>query len=225
VNLFRSYRLALLLVLAAPAAWAADPPAAGTAPATVPDEQLDLQVRTLQERVTELKDRIFRTKARLQNLQELVLGGDVSAGAKAVLIHRNEMGSSYVLESAAFALDGAPVYSKVDVNGDLDRREEFEVFDGRVVPGKHQLSVRLVYRGHGSGLFNYLEGYRFKVESSYTFDAEAGRLSTVRMTGYEKNGAEPKDRPAIKFDLSTARDEARAGAPSTAAAPAGGEAR
>lgn len=221
MNLFRSHRLALLVLLCAAAARADGPAADPAQPAApvVPDEQLDLQVRTLQERVADLKDRVFRTKARLQNLQELVLGGDVSAGAKAVVIHRNEMGSSFVLESAAFALDGAPVYTKVDVNGDLDRREEFEVFNGRVVPGKHQLSVRLVYRGHGSGLFNYLEGYRFKVESSYTFDAEAGRLATVRMTGYERNGAEPKDRPAIKFDLTSAREEARA------AAAAGGEGR
>ncbi|BDG10427.1 dihydrolipoamide acetyltransferase [Anaeromyxobacter paludicola] len=216
MNPHRTCRLALLLALALPAS-AAEP--SGEAAPALGDEQSEAQVRALQERVTDLKDRIFRTKARLQHLQELVLGGDVSAGAKAVLVHRNEMGSSYVLESAAFALDGAPVFTQVDANGSLDRREEFEVFSGRVDPGKHQLSVRLVYRGHGSGLFDYLEGYRFKVESSYTFEAQAGSVSRVKLTGYEKQGAEPKDRPALRFDLATAREEApRAGG-------AGGDAR
>ncbi len=35
------------------------------------------------------------------------------------------MGASFGLEQVAYALDGAPNYTKVDVEGDLDRREEF----------------------------------------------------------------------------------------------------
>ena len=92
------------------------------------------------------------------NLQEMVIGGDITTGAKAVLVHRNEMGSSFYLESVTYALDGAPIYTKVDVDGDLEKREEFEIFNGRVVPGNHQITVQMVYRGHGYGLFSYLEG-------------------------------------------------------------------
>ena len=102
-----------------------------------------------------------------------------------------------MLESVAYALDGAPIFTKVDANGDLDKREEFEIFNGRIVPGKHQIAVRLVYRGHGYGIFSYLEGYKFKVQSSYTFNAEAGKVTTVKVVGYEKGGitADLKDRP------------------------------
>jgi uncharacterized small protein (DUF1192 family) len=194
---------------------AAQPPAA----AQTAEEQNDLKVRTLEERVSDLKEKIFRTKARLMNLQEMVIGGDITTGAKAVLIHRNEMGSSFYLESVSYALDGAPVYSKSDQDGDLEKREEFEVFNGRIVPGNHQLSVQLVYRGHGFGVFSYLEGYRFKVQSSHTFNAEPGKALTIRIVGFEKGGltAELKDRPAIRYDVDVQREE-----PARQAAPAEG---
>ena len=201
---------------AAPAAAAAPAPAAAEAgkPALGAEEANELKVRTLEERVSDLKEKIFRTKARLMNLQEMVIGGDITTGSKAVLVHRNEMGSSFYLESVAYSLDGAPIYTKVDVDGDLEKRGEFEIFNGRIVPGNHQISVQLTYRGHGYGLFSYLQGYKFKVQSSYTFSAEPGKVNTIKVVGFEKGGltAELKDRPAIRYDLVVQRDEAKQGA-------------
>jgi hypothetical protein len=190
---------------------AAAPPPAVTAPATPQsaDEKTDLKVRALEERVSDLKEKIFRTKARLMSLQEMVIGGDITSGAKAVLVHRNEMGASFYLESVAYALDGAPVYTKADVDGDLEKREEFEIFNGRVSPGEHQVSVQLIYRGHGYGLFSYLEGYKFRVQSSNAFKAEPGKVTTIKVVGYEKGGitAELKDRPAVRYDVDVQREE------------------
>ena len=215
---------------AAPAPAKASAPAAATTPAVAPaatgpsagptpgapakpgaqtaDEAFTTRVKTLEENVVDLKEKIFRTKARLLLLQETVLGGDLSTGARAVLFHRNEMGSAFVLESVAYALDGAPVFTKVDVNGDLDKREEFEIFNGRIVPGNHQIAVRMVYRGSGYGIFSYLEGYKFKLQSNFTFSAEGGKVTTVKVLGYEKGGitADIKDRPGIRFEQSTAKD-------------------
>lgn len=208
------------------------PSAAAEASPQTADEQVDLKVKTLEERVNDLKEKIFRTKARLMNLQEMVIGGDITAGAKAVLFHRNEMGSSFVLESAAYALDGAPVYTKVDQDGDLDKREEFEIFNGRIVPGNHQVSVKLAYRGHGYGVFSYLEGYKFKVQSSYTFNAEAGKVTAVKVVGFERGGitTELKDRPAVRYDVDVKKEEVQQKkSPSAASdrpgASAGGPAR
>ncbi len=188
---------------------AAQPAAAAPATPQSPDDKTDLKVRALEERVSDLKEKIFRTKARLMSLQEMVIGGDITSGAKAVLVHRNEMGASFYLESVSYALDGAPVYTKVDVDGDLEKREEFEIFNGRVSPGEHQVSVQLVYRGHGYGLFSYLEGYKFRVQSSNAFTAEPGKVTTVKVVGYEKGGmtAELKDRPAVRYDVDVQREE------------------
>jgi hypothetical protein len=182
---------------------------AGSKPALPADEANELKVRSLEERVSDLKEKIFRTKARLMNLQEMVIGGDITTGAKAILVHRNEMGSSFYLESVAYTLDGAPIFTKVDVDGDLEKRSEFEIFNGRIVPGNHQVAVQLTYRGHGYGVFSYLQGYRFKVQSSYTFNAEPGKVNLIKVVGIEKGGitAELKDRPAVRYDLAVQRDE------------------
>ncbi|GMU63695.1 MAG: hypothetical protein AMXMBFR34_54580 [Myxococcaceae bacterium] len=216
--------LALALVVSSALALAQQPePPAGAPPAAAPaaaapaqpapqtvDEAFSTRVKTLEEQVVDLKEKIFRTKARLLLLQETVLGGDLSSGARAVIYHRNEMGSQFVLESVAYALDGAPIFTKVDTNGDLDKREEFEIFNGRIVPGNHQIAVRMVYRGHGYGIFSYLEGYKFKLQSNQTFNAEAGKVTSVKVVGFEKGGitADIKDKPAIRYDITSAKDQA-----------------
>lgn len=201
---------------------AAPAPAPASPQAQTADEAFNTRVRTLEEQVVDLKEKVFRSKARLQVLQETVLGGDLSTGARAVLVHRNEMGDSFVLESVAYALDGAPIFTRTDENGDLAGRPELEIFNGRIVPGQHQVAVRLVYRGHGYGLFSYLEGYRFKVQSSYTFNAEPGKVTTVRVVGFEKGGltTDLQDRPAVRYDIESARDAGKLKtAPASDAAP------
>ena len=183
-------------------------PPSATAPAGG-DEQFELKIKGLEEQVNDLKEKIFRTKSRLLLLQETVLGGDISSSAKAVIFHENDMGSSFVLESAAYALDGAAIFTKVDNGGDLSDKQSFEIFNGQIVPGNHQISVRLVYRGHGYGLFTYLEGYKFRVQSSYTFNAEPGRVSVVRVVGFEKGGitTDLKDRPAVRYDIEVSKEK------------------
>jgi hypothetical protein len=211
---------------AVPSPAAVEPVAVPPAPPTA-DEAFNTRVKTLEEQVADLKEKIYRSKARLLLLQETVLGGDISTGARAVIFHKNEMGSSFVLESVAYALDGAPIFTRVDVGGDLDKREEFEIFNGRIVPGQHQIAVRLVYRGNGYGVFSYLEGYKFKVQSSYTLNAEAGKVTTVRVVGFEKGGitTDLKDRPAVRYDIEVSRDAGgnkQAPPPNVSKAPAPG---
>jgi hypothetical protein len=205
----------------APITRAIPPLPPGPAPQTA-DEAFNTRVKTLEEEVVDLKEKIYRSKARLLLLQETVLGGDLSTGARAVLVHKNEMGNSFVLESVAYALDGAPIFTKVNEDGDLDKREEFEIFNGRIVPGQHQIAVRLVYRGNGYGVFSYLEGYKFKVQSSYTFNAEATKVTTVRVVGFEKGGltTDLKDRPSVRYDIEVSRDAGPARPGETGKTPA-----
>ena len=209
--------LAALAVLASTVALAQAPaatpaPAASPAPASAAaqtaDEAFQTRVKQLEEQVVDLKEKVFRTKARLLLLQETVLGGDISQGARAVIYHRKEMGPQFVLESVAYALDGAPIFTKVDSNDDLNKREEFEIFNGRIVPGNHQIAVRMVYRGAG-GVFSYADGYKFKIQSNQTFTAEGGKVTTVKVVGYEKGGitAEMKDKPAIRYDITSTKEQ------------------
>jgi hypothetical protein len=180
-----------------------------TAEAGTADEAFDLKTKALEEQVNDLKEKIFRTKSRLQSLAESVLGsGELNSGAKLALWHRNELGSSYVLTSAAYTLDGAPLYTKVDETGDLNEREEFVIFDQRIVPSQHQMAVRYELRGHGYGIFSYLEGMRLKLTSSYSFNVEPGKITKITSIIREKDGItlEFKDKPDIRFEMSVQKD-------------------
>lgn len=159
-----------------------------------------VRLRDLEQRINELKEQIFRSKARLSLLAETVLQG-VVAGAQAVIIHENRMSSSYRLVKAVYALDGARIFSKADEEGSLGERRETDIYDGSIVPGEHTLTVNLEYRGHGYGIFSYLKGYRFRVRSNYSFSAPEGKAITIRVVGYEKGGptAPLEERPAIRY--------------------------
>jgi hypothetical protein len=159
-----------------------------------------VRLRDLEQRINELKEQIFRSKARLSLLAETVLSG-VVAGAQAIVVHENRMSSSYRLVKAVYALDGAPIFNRADEEGSLGERERFDVYNGSIVPGEHTLTVNLEYRGHGYGIFSYLKGYRFKVRSNYSFTAPEGRAVTIRVVGYEKGGptAPLEERPAIRY--------------------------
>lgn len=179
-------------------------PVKAPTPANVENEQsFNVKLRNIEERVNELKEKIFQSKARLIQLQEVVLQGSIS-GAKAVLIHRNEMGSSFKLRRVQYSLDGAPVLNRMDSgDGDLENQQEIEIFNGSIAPGNHQISVLMEYQGYGYGIFSYLRGYKFKIKSSYTFDAPEGKQTTIRIVGFEKGGitTELKDRPSIRYDI------------------------
>lgn len=167
------------------------------------------RLRDLEQRIDALKEQVFRSKARLSLLAETVLQG-VVAGAQAVIIHENRMSSSYRLVKIQYALDGARIFNKADEEGSLGDQTEFEVYNGSIVPGDHNITVNIEYRGNGFGIFSYLKGYRFRVRSSYTFTAPEGKGVTIRVVGYEKGGptAPLEERPAVRY---TERTEGRAG--------------
>jgi hypothetical protein len=200
-------------------------PAPSKPPAQTADEAFSTRVKTLEEKVVDLKEKIYRTKARLLLLQETVLGGDLSTGARAVIFHRNEMGAQFVLESVSYALDGSPIFTKVDTNGDLDKKQEFEIFNGRIIPGNHLIAVRMVYRGSGFGVFSYLEGYKFKLQSNQTFNAEGGKITSIKVVGFEKGGitTDLKDKPTIRYDITTTKDLSKEAVLKDTVAPTNGE--
>jgi hypothetical protein len=180
---------------------------AGKSPPVEARGDYNLKLRDIEERVNQLKEKIFQSKARLLQLQEVVLHGTL-AGAKAVLVHKNEMGSSFKLYRVQYSLDGAPIYNRVDNQGDLESEDELEIFNGSIAPGNHQISVYLEYKGYGYGVFSYLKGYTFKIKSSNTFMTEEGKVTTIRIVGFEQGGitTELKDRPTVRYDVETTKD-------------------
>jgi hypothetical protein len=150
--------------------------------------------------VDDLKERIFRSKARLSVLKETVLHG-VLAGSRVVIVHRNLMGSQYRLTKVAVILDGAQIYARSDDSGTLDQEDELPVLDGNIVPGPHTITVELTYQGQGFGVFSYLNGYTFESRSSYNFTAPENGAVRLLSSGYEKGNltTEMKDRPSVEW--------------------------
>jgi len=187
----------------APEVGAEEDTAAASPPDSAGDDAYELKLRGLEERVNELKEKIFRTKARILQLQETVVTGSIGAGARAILLHRNEMGGAFKLTSVQYALDSQPIFKKVDVDGDLDGIEEKEIFNGNIVPGNHNIACQMVFQGQGFGFFSYVKGYKFKVTSSYTFTAEEGKIIKVKIVGFERGGITTslEDRPAVRYDI------------------------
>ncbi len=174
------------------AAPGADPaPPAGAAP-----------VRSLEERVAELRDRVQRTRA--AELAETQGGAGTSlqaVGVRTVIVHQNEFGASHWLESATYTVDGAAVYTKTDLEGDLSGRRSFEVFDARVTPGAHRIAVELVYRGEGFGPAGEPEGGRLTLRGSHAFYVTSRGATITAIACERSSAADPEPHPAIHFDI------------------------
>jgi hypothetical protein len=183
----------------------------GTPPdaqAATADQAFVDRTKALESDVNNLKVDVKNTYLRLVAMSEQILGGEGTSGAKLSLWHRNELGSSYLLVGAVYALDGAPLYTKSDDAGDLSGRDEFVIFESRVVPGPHQLAVQYDLRGHGYGIFQYLEGMHLTLRKSLSFNAEPGKVTKITGTVYERGEItlQFKDKPDVNFDETVTKE-------------------
>lgn len=177
---------------------------------TVDPEQMpvNLRLRRLEQRVQALKERAWRAKARTTQLKEAVIGGGV--GAQATLIHVNKMGSSFRLTRLVYALDGTQIFSRSEeTTTNLYKSKSFDILTGPISPGSHSISVLAIYRGHGYGVFKYLNKYTFTVRASHTFTAAEGKATRIEASGYEKGGRTTplEKRPAIDFKVTAGTGE------------------
>ncbi|MDP6931701.1 MAG: dihydrolipoamide acetyltransferase [Myxococcota bacterium] len=170
------------------------------------DAEFNRKLLTVEEEVNTLKERVFRAKATLQLLREIVVQG-ASTGSRATVWHVNRLGNAYTMESVAYFLDGQGKFSKVDPTGGLDASKEFKIFDGAIPPGNHNLTVNLKLRGSGYGIFNYVQNYNFNVQSSTVFVAEEGKNCQVRVVTGERKGIGRSftERPNITFETRCVR--------------------
>lgn len=164
------------------------------------EQGYNLKLRNLEEKINSLKDKIFRSKQRLAILQETVLSGSI-AGARATIVHKNEVGNAFKLVSVVYYLDEAPVFKKIDKPEDLEE-DEIVVFDGSVVPGPHHLSVYFVFKGRGYYIFSYMKGYTFKMKAGHSFNVDEGNLMEITVTPKDKGSSVKIDnRLMVSFDV------------------------
>jgi hypothetical protein len=178
----------------------ADPFAATSNPNVRESELYGDRLDNLQGEVDELKDKIFRSKARLTLLKETVLKG-VLAGSRVTIAHQNLMGSGFRLTRVVVSMDGAQIFARTDETGSLDGEDEFVVYDGNLPPGPHSVTVELTYQGNGYGVFAYLNGYTFGSRSTHSFTAAENGAVKLVSQGFERGNmtTEMSDRPAVNW--------------------------
>ncbi len=161
---------------------------------------------TAEEEVNGLKEQVFRAKATLQLLKEIVIQGSTS-GARAMLWHKNELGPAFTIQSVNYYLDGQSIYSKTVLDESLSGSKEFKLHDGPIPAGNHTIAVSMVLRGNGFGVFSYVDQYTFNVQSSYAFAAEDGKSCEVWIRIKERKGIGRSfvERPWVEYDLSCTR--------------------
>ena len=165
-------------------AYAADEGSSGSGSGGASSEEegdFNQELLTVEQQVDEMKERVFRAKATLQLLREIVIAGS-AGGARATIWHVNNLGTAYKLESISYMLDGQTRYNKADASGALSESKEFKIFDGAINPGTHNLGVDFQLRPTGLGVFTYAKNYQVNVRSSYAFTVDVGKQCTVRTT-------------------------------------------
>jgi hypothetical protein len=180
---------------------------AGSGPAVpIPDKPAmdgatySVRLRDLEARVDELKDQIRRSHTRLALLSDTILSGG-AAGSRVEIIFHDEMSSAFRLISALFVVDGAIQYNRQDDTGALADQKEIPIFSGSIPPGDHTVIVKLKFQGNGYGVFTYLRGYKFDVQSAHNFTAVEGKTLQLIATSLEKGGVTTplEQRPTIEW--------------------------
>ena len=165
-----------------------------------------LELLSLEEDVNSLKERVFRSKATLQLLKEIVIEGSTT-GSRATVWHVNELSKSYDVVSITYLLDGQSVYSRTNDDGSLADSKEVKIWEGALPPGNHNITVSAVLQGNGFGVFKYVENYNFSVRSTYGFEAEDEHHASVRVILDERNGVGQSfiERPQVTYEVQSTR--------------------
>ena len=181
---------------AAPAPTPSNPATTGT-----DDGRPNFRLKALQNRVTSLKQEVFRTKTRLMLIKERLLN-NVIAEAKLMLMHKNALSGAFLIDEIIYFLDDNKIYYGDRKTGNLKSSKSFTIYDGNTVPGYHVLTIDCLIRGN-STLFPYVGDFQFRLRSQYTFFAARGRITKLRAKLYEKGGllVDYRDRPTLKYDL------------------------
>jgi len=174
----------------------------------------DVRMRRLEQKTQALKERAWQLKARVQMLKEQLLGGGV--GAQALISHANDMGAAFRLTKLIYTLDGTQVFVRTDDSAEnLYKTKSFEIFSGPISPGNHNINAVATYKGHGYGVFEYLDKFTFTAKGSSAFIAGEGKTAKVDCRGFERGGAGTpmEKRPAIDCKVTQVAPEKPAEAP------------
>jgi hypothetical protein len=183
------------------------------------------QLRDLDRRIGELKDQVFRAKARLSLLNDTTVR-TTAGSARAVVVHQHKLGPLYRAVRLSYQLDGRDILSRSDETGALarDLGKDLTVWEGGLKPGDHVLGVTVVFRGNGAKVFSYYDQYTFTTRAAHRFTAIDGQTARLQVVCFEKGNAlttAVEQRPTCELRTGEAdKDKGKAAPPQPAPASA-----
>ena len=133
------------------------------------------------------------------------------------------LGGTFALDEIAVSLDGKAVLACGGNGARLDARSPVALWRGSAGPGEHEISLRVVYRGQGAGIFSYLEGYTFDVRSTHEVDLPPAGFVSVQAIAREGGGPMTplEERPQVRWEEldANAGGAGRAGCPTGSRTP------
>jgi hypothetical protein len=107
-----------------------------------------------------------------------------AADTMATVRFRDDAGDGFHLVEARFVMDDRPL----PVLTAVPPAEDTVIYAGRVRPGRHVVSARLVYQGRNRGPFTYLAGYRVNVQSRKVVDVPGDRPASFTIATEKAGG-------------------------------------
>ncbi len=93
---------------------------------------------------------------------------------------RDAVGPTYRLLSVNCSIDGVVVHSGKPARGMM--------FDRRLPPGNHTITIAAEYQGEGGGVISYLEDYHFRGHARRAFLIQPGTTTHIQVSAYERGG-------------------------------------
>lgn len=198
---------------AGPAEPGATAASAATSPASSGSGR-DEKFRDLERRTFELKDQVFRAKARLTLLSETLVSANVGT-TRAVIVHKNQMSRLFQPIRVSYQIDGREVFTKEDAAGVAVDGKDLVVWDGGLQAGDHTVGVTVVYRGNGAKVLSYYDKYNFTARAAHRLTAVEGQTTRLLVRCFEKGTAltaKVEDRPDFEFKVADGSSPVKAAA-------------
>lgn len=163
------------------------------------DADFQDQIRSLNQQIADLKEKVIEAKSRLLSYSQKVAQGFAS-GTQLFMKVRNDLGKDFEIERLVFYLDGHQIFTR-----ELEPGETFDellAYKGSVLPGRHRIDVDAILRGD-DGVFDFGYSARLRLESGEYFAANEGKIVELDLVLFDRGGAfrAIETRPGLKFEI------------------------
>jgi hypothetical protein len=151
------------------------------------ESEVEIQKRLAEiaNSINELKERVYRSKAKLKLLEETLLLGKIT-GSKSLIKFKNNVGSIFKLTGGEYYLNGKLIHR---FEREIPEGEHMVIFDGESPPGNNKITLKLTFTGSDKGslkMFSYLKDYKFNLESNYDFPVSYGKTTLVTIESIDR---------------------------------------